>query len=696
VLRPVEGHGWVAPVLASIALAEAVPGTPDPYDPAATIGLDGSFRIGPIDGRASKPVAQFVGASARAAERARRIEQLAAQLAEQTSELTHLESEHAAATQAVRDLDQWLAAIPSPAEVTLARSRRDDARLRLVRAEAEAHTASRAAVAARSHAAKVRQELMEFAARHGLPAEEAALADARADLRDLLRELGAHLAGLAGLIERTHSVDAASGRVEEARTASTEAIQAGEAATALNRARMSAYHALSESLSDTIGELQARRAAARHTRDAAQTRLSELQDDLATSRGHLGGAEVRAAEADRLLVQREGAVLSTSRALAQLRAVPGLLDAALDDMTQEVERALAAFPSGESSDSDTTAEAARVAALGALAREWASVGQGEPDADENAVLKQINDLRSGAAASHEPALRRVGDTLAALARDDSREVTLAGLAAILATRAAEQRQLLTRRERDAFEQVLLGSLGDELRRRLQEAHELVEGMNEVLHGVRTSLGVQVRLRWRLRDDTPPEARDVTDLVARSSVALLPDERDRLHEAMSQLLALAADDAPDDGYAEHLRRALDYRSWHEFRVQYTRPGWDKWEDLSRRSPLSQGEQKVACYLPLFAAAAAHFTSVAGAAPHAPRFVLLDDAFPKIDARTHPLLFGLLVRLDLDFVVTSERLWGDHPEVPSLAIYEALRSPGEPGIAQARYTWDGRALQSVGVA
>jgi hypothetical protein len=103
--------------------------------------------------------------------------------------------------------------------------------------------------------------------------------------------------------------------------------------------------------------------------------------------------------------------------------------------------------------------------------------------------------------------------------------------------------------------------------------------------------------------------------------------------------------------------------------------------------------VVCYLPLFAAAAAHFGSLAGAAPHSPRFVLLDDAFPKIDVRTHPLLFGLLVELDLDFVITSERLWGDHATVPSLAIYEALRDPNERGIAQYRHHWDGQRLQVV---
>ena len=50
------------------------------------------------------------------------------------------------------------------------------------------------------------------------------------------------------------------------------------------------------------------------------------------------------------------------------------------------------------------------------------------------------------------------------------------------------------------------------------------------------------------------------------------------------------------------------------------------------------------------------------------------------------------LDLDFVVTSERLWGDHVTVPSLAVYETLRSSREPGIAQYEYRWDGRSLQS----
>jgi hypothetical protein len=153
--------------------------------------------------------------------------------------------------------------------------------------------------------------------------------------------------------------------------------------------------------------------------------------------------------------------------------------------------------------------------------------------------------------------------------------------------------------------------------------------------------------------------------------------------------------PELSYGEHLSAALDYRECSAFKIRYTRPETEgRWLDLHKRSALSQGEQKVLCYLPLFAAAAAHFESLAGAAPHAPRLVLLDDAFPKIDVRTHPLLFGLLVQLDLDFVITSERLWGDHETVPSLAIYEALRDPSQRGIAQYEYRWDGRQLRAIG--
>ena len=69
-------------------------------------------------------------------------------------------------------------------------------------------------------------------------------------------------------------------------------------------------------------------------------------------------------------------------------------------------------------------------------------------------------------------------------------------------------------------------------------------------------------------------------------------------------------------------------------------------------------------------------------------MLDDAFAKVSEDNHERLFGLLVDLDLDFVVTSERLFGTHASVPALSIVEVLRDPDLRTIALVHYHWDGR--------
>ena len=123
--------------------------------------------------------------------------------------------------------------------------------------------------------------------------------------------------------------------------------------------------------------------------------------------------------------------------------------------------------------------------------------------------------------------------------------------------------------------------------------------------------------------------------------------------------------------------------------------DRERVLSHRTALSQGEQRVVSYLVLFATAASHFTSIAAAAPVAPRLILLDDAFAKVDEPTHERLLGLLVDLDLDFIITSERLWGCFATVPRLHIYECLRDPHVRGVAAIHFTWDGHRKRLVGV-
>jgi hypothetical protein len=50
-------------------------------------------------------------------------------------------------------------------------------------------------------------------------------------------------------------------------------------------------------------------------------------------------------------------------------------------------------------------------------------------------------------------------------------------------------------------------------------------------------------------------------------------------------------------------------------------------------------------------------------------------------------GLLVGLDLDFVMTGHALWGCFPQVPRLDVYEVRRSNGSSAVT-THVHWDGR--------
>jgi len=177
------------------------------------------------------------------------------------------------------------------------------------------------------------------------------------------------------------------------------------------------------------------------------------------------------------------------------------------------------------------------------------------------------------------------------------------------------------------------------------------------------------------------------LLAKTPDLRTPDEEQRLAGAMATRIAEARAEDPEAGYRELISRVLDYRRWHRMMLLLHRPGRND-ERLNRRTALSEGEKKMVSYLPLFAAVAASCDALAEHEPAAPRFVLLDDAFAKVSEDNHAKLFGLLVAMDLDFVATSERLWGTHETVPELAITEVLRDATLGVIVLEHSRWDGR--------
>jgi hypothetical protein len=93
------------------------------------------------------------------------------------------------------------------------------------------------------------------------------------------------------------------------------------------------------------------------------------------------------------------------------------------------------------------------------------------------------------------------------------------------------------------------------------------------------------------------------------------------------------------------------------------------------------------VPLFAAASSYYETAAS--PHAPRLVLLDEAFAGIDDEARSHCMGLIREFDLDFVLTSEREWGCYATLPGVSICQIIRREGIDGVFVSRWTWDGHA-------
>lgn len=649
-------------------------------DGPAVIGRDGTFVLGPLRGRSSKPVAQYVGASARAAERLRRLAELDAQIAEARDRQAAAERQAKALGDRLQALRSWLNATPDGQGVldawrTLdgATTAREEARLAAAEAARDAERSRRRLAELTEHAQALAASAEVAPDRDAVRARIGEVDTTRAGLGRLPREIKAALELLA-------SWCGAVTQLAEDTAAAKGAAVAAEKTKATLAVAEASYVAAKAAADPELRELDAKIADATARRRSAAAEVERLRESVqkliaaqATAAAEAKGAESTLAEAS---VRAEQAASD----LRQLASVTGLVDAAVTE--PKIVTTLLSAPEGS--------------ALVSLARRCQQLVAQQPTATVTELHQAAELARTTPAADLDPRLVVEHDELwSAQAELAAAQAPITAVVENLAARVAEDRTLLSTKERKLFEVHLLGDLGEALRTRLAEARDLIAATNRILNDVKTSQGIRVRIDWAIREDADAGTAEAVRLLLRMS-QLSGTERDRLRALMHGIIESSRAAAPEKSYTEHLATALDYRLWHQVTVRITRPEWTgTYKMLTSRTGLSQGEQKVVCYLPLFAAAAAHFTSLTGAsAPHAPRFILLDDAFPKIDVRTHPLLFGLLVDLDLDFVITSERLWGDTDRVPSLAIYETLRAPGEVGVAQYHYHWDGTRRHALG--
>jgi uncharacterized protein (TIGR02680 family) len=634
---------------------------------ATSASADGRWRNGPLRGRHVAAKARHIGAAARAAHRRERIAQIDAVLAAlaEQAELRERRRADLDATEAA--LDALLRAAPRTADLFAAR-----------RMAAESATrASRSAARAAREAQRARQARITWAgeltthqatcAHQGLPAGIEALegvveAAGRAQDggRQLCRELGR-------LDDHARRHQEQLQRVADAEALRDRAEQAADEAWSRWHAEASALAAQHDAIDLSVVQAQAELTKAQEAQERANRDLSTATDAARQLGPRLGAAQETSRQAADDAGKQLGQMTRMGQRFNQSIALPGLAAAATDQR-------LGRIVQPDQLDQVTTAAKAMLATVTAV-RQVPSV---------NSVLNAFRDFDREVSGQLDVRYRLDDDVLVVEVAGAGDDRTLAGAARTLAERVTSGRAALTDREREVFTRFVLGGVAEELRRRVNQADQLVAAMNTSLKGIRTSNGIGVRLGWGLREEHAALGR-VLELVATSDAVRSETQNSELTELLRHRVEEFHSADPSSGYAVHLAAALDYRQWHEVNVTILGPEEGQQRRLSRRAKLSQGETRFVSYVTLFAAADGYLTSL-GDDGRALRLILLDDAFAKVDEGTVAELMGLLVTLDLDFVMTGHALWGCFPQVPQLDVYEVRRSGGSSAVT-THVHWDG---------
>lgn len=684
----------VARVLASISVD---PADLDQADDRTVVTVDGRFRTGLLRGRHRVEVAEHIGTTARRASLERQRAEAAAAL--QTAEAERDESDRllVIAEEAARDASDIRQDLPPTRQLVLAATRSelaeeslDEARQRL------ADRRSQHLEAERAHA-RALDTSRRTAASLGLPHDQPAL-----------DEVASTLSSVAGACDLTdQAMRSLAGAVARWSTRGQEWEGAVDDHAASQRGL--------DELRDQF-DLQSSRLAT--LEDSVGLDYQEVVKAVDTSRGDLAATRQNLVTARQRSESATGEVASTDvthrravadraeaddrcvAALPGLRAalnVPGLLAAAIGETE--------ARPEPEAVEVDRSAETPEPAAapppvlpvvaespdgvrkLAGAIRSLVAAPEGASTGAESIrqSLRQRRDALGAGwdAEDHQPDERlplhvEVTGPLGRMALPDASEKVRVQL--------QQMASLLSAKQDQALRNLLQGLVAREVAEKLHAAGELVKRMNRRLDTITTSQGIGVSLRWRRREDLDAELGGTVELLAKPPDLRTADEDQALTSALSQRIADARREDPEQPYRELIADVLDYRKWHRMALILRRPGRSA-EQLTRRTALSEGEKKMVSYLPLFAAVAASCDALAESAPDAPRFVLLDDAFAKVSEDNHAKLFGLLVELDLDFIATSERLWGTHASVPELAITEVIRDADLGAIVLEHSRWNG---------
>lgn len=641
------------------------------------VSTHGSWRLGPLAGRWSKTEADYIGEATRATARRRQIAQLSSERSAAESLLNEARASQEKLIQDRAGAEAEFAASP------------DDEPLR--RAGYALETATRLLTGSMLAEEKASRIVDQRRADHTATLDK--LTTDAADLQlsawierlDLLAETTqGYTTALASLWPTLHHAESELARLVLAREQDAAAAEAhsncrarregaaGDEASARGR-----FETLRDTHGHTVAQVLERLAVARAAVALLRREIEENQTQRAVRTGEQSAAKEQWLAASE---KRENQEELRRTAVARLRA--------LADHRLIAEAA----PSVTLADDDepwSVNHAVELARTLDAALEDASLAPEMWRQRQDQILGHVQELRDRLIPhGHQPDTHQLDELVLVRCHFQTRPHSMTELQAAFSAEIEARGRLLQEREREIIENHLLAEAAVELQKLIRSAESWRSAANDEMHKRPTSTGVRFRFQWEA--DTEIRFHEIRPILLRRGELWTPAER----TAVSSFLQnrIAAEQAADESgsWRDHLARALDYRRWHRFVIERQQEG--QWRRLNRITygTGSGGEKALALTLPRFAAAAAHYS---GAAPTAPRLVMLDEAFAGIDPTMRAQCLGVLSQFDLDVIMTSELEWGCYTTVPALAIYHLTTLPGFDAVAATRWLWNGRERQQV---
>lgn len=260
----------------------------------------------------------------------------------------------------------------------------------------------------------------------------------------------------------------------------------------------------------------------------------------------------------------------------------------------------------------------------------------------------------------------------------------------------ENKDLISIQDRHLFEDILLNTVGEKIRNRINSSNEWVAKINNIMAKMQEDSALGFRLVWKsihASSENEIDTRELVRILKMDPKLLREEDTNKLTNHFRSKIK-KAEELYQDSYVSFykiIEEVLDYRNWFTFVLMYHRKGVDEKELTDKVfAKFSGGERAKSMYIPLFASV---YAKLILTREDALRLIALDEAFAGVDEDNIREMFGILKYLDLDFIINSQVLWGDYDTIDNLSICELIRPQNSNVITVERYRWNGKYKEIV---